>query len=127
MDLKLFDKCIKYINNNFNVCLYEDLLQANTFELKEKIATIMFDDGYKDNLNYAAPILQKHDCKASFYIVTNSIDNNTLTWTHIIEYLFQNTNKQTINLDFDFLPEGTNKPYQCKEGFFLRVGATLKK
>jgi len=64
----------------------------------------MFDDGYKDNIQNAAPILDKYKCKASFYVVTDSIDNNIPTWTHILEYLFQNTSISDIIIDFDFLP-----------------------
>src|SRR5690606_25427125 len=70
----------------------------------QKIATVMFDDGYKDNIEYAVPILDEAKVKASFYIVTDSIDNNKPTWTHILEHLFQNTSKSKLELDFSFLP-----------------------
>ncbi|MBK7956947.1 MAG: polysaccharide deacetylase family protein [Bacteroidetes bacterium] len=36
-----------------------------------------FDDGYLDNLEYAAPILAKYKVPASFYVVTDCIDQNT--------------------------------------------------
>ena len=75
-------------------------------DLKElkNVATILFDDGYKDNIGYAAPILAKYKAKASFYVVTESIDKNIPTWTHILEYCFQYTKKTDINLIFNFLP-----------------------
>ncbi len=104
MDVALFEKCIKYISNKYEVVPLEDIAFTNHLYSVNKYATIMFDDGYKDNIEYAAPILDKYKCKASFYVVTNCIDNNTLTWTHTLDYLFQHTNKQKIDLDFDFLP-----------------------
>lgn len=105
MDPVLFEKCIKHITKNFEVVLFEDYILDTGIESGNKIASIMFDDGYEDNYLYAAPILNKCHCKASFYVVTNSIDKNWPVWTYMIDYLFQNTNRTTINLDFPFLPE----------------------
>jgi peptidoglycan/xylan/chitin deacetylase (PgdA/CDA1 family) len=104
MDVALFDKCIQYISKKYKVVLIEDLVFSDAIKSKHKYATIMFDDGYKDNIEFAAPILKKYNCKASFYVVTDCIDNNLPTWTHILEYLFQFTKKAEINIDFDFLP-----------------------
>lgn len=104
MDVALFERCIKYITRNYNVLLLEDMMQSEEQKKGKKIATISFDDGYKDNIEYAAPILKKYNCKASFYIVTNCIENNTLTWTHILEHTFQYTTVPHFKLDFDFLP-----------------------
>ena len=52
---------------------------------------ILFDDGYKDNLDFAAPILSRYQCPASFYVVTQCIDQNIPTWTYQVDYLFQYT------------------------------------
>lgn len=104
MDVSLFDKCIKYISQNYKVVLLEDLAFSDKLHTRHQYATIMFDDGYKDNIEYAAPILDKYKCKASFYVVTESIDNNVPTWTHILEHLFKFTGKSEIIMDFDFLP-----------------------
>lgn len=104
MDTALFEKCIKHIRNKYEVILLEDLVFSDKLHLKNKFATLMFDDGYKDNIQFAIPVLDKYKCKASFYVVTDCIDKNSLTWTHILEYLFQFTNKSEINIDFDFFP-----------------------
>ncbi|MFM2048278.1 MAG: hypothetical protein RI955_826 [Bacteroidota bacterium] len=104
MDVALFDKCIQYISKKYKVVLLEDLVNTDELYSKNKYATIMFDDGYKDNLIHAAPILKKYNCKASFYVVTDCIDKNIPTWTHILEHSFQFTNIKKIDLTFDFLP-----------------------
>lgn len=109
MDVALFDKCIRYITRKFEVHLFEDLNDLKSRSSKKKLATIMFDDGYKDNLEFAIPILEKYNCKASFYVVTDCIDNNIPTWTHVLEHLFQETNKTNLELDFDFLPQEFQK------------------
>ena len=104
MDVELYDRCIRYISTHFKVVLIEDLLKSGELFSQNKYATIMHDDGYKDNIEYAGPILEKYNCKASFYVVTDCIDNNTPTWTHILEHTFQFTNISAIDLTFDFLP-----------------------
>lgn len=100
MDVKLFDQCIAYINRNYKVITIEDL----TGQLLDvKYATISFDDGYKDNIVYALPILEKYHVKASFYVVTDCIDKNIPTWTYILDYLFLKTAKTEIDMNFDFI------------------------
>lgn len=106
MDVALFEKCVQFIKNTHDVVLIEDLVGNET---KGKFATIMFDDGYKDNLEYAAPILEKYNCKASFYVVTDCIDKNEVTWTHFLDHAFQNTKKDELNLDLEFVPEELKK------------------
>ncbi|MDZ4663265.1 MAG: polysaccharide deacetylase family protein [Bacteroidota bacterium] len=105
MDVGLFEKCINYISKTYEVALIEDLVSSNEINSENKFATIMFDDGYKDNIEYAAPILDKYKVKASFYVVTNCIDQNIVTWTHELEHLFQFANKTEIKMDLDFLPD----------------------
>ena len=109
MDVHLFDRCIKYISKNFDVRLAEDIyVNGSKNTSRKKVATIMFDDGYKDNFDFAAPILKKYGCKASFYIVTNCIELNIPTWTHVLEYYFSNTKQARFNFNFDFIPEELN-------------------
>tara|TARA_B100000963_G_C22580639_1_gene650678 strand:+ start:136 stop:999 length:864 start_codon:yes stop_codon:yes gene_type:complete len=105
MDPILFEKCIIHIKKNYEIRIFEELMTSGDYLNKSDYATIMFDDGYKDNIDIALPILEKHNVKATFYIVTDCIEKNIPTWTHILEYCFQNFKSAYINLDFDFLPE----------------------
>jgi peptidoglycan/xylan/chitin deacetylase (PgdA/CDA1 family) len=106
MDVELFDKCIGFIKKKYEIVRFEDVYDSPAFlSSKNKFATIMFDDGYKDNLEYAAPILANHGVKASFYVVTNCIDHGEPTWTHKLEYYFQNTRKNQLELDFQFIKQ----------------------
>ena len=43
------------------------------FSKDRKIAVITFDDGYKSDLEYAAPILEKHSACATFFIIGEMI------------------------------------------------------
>lgn len=46
----------------------------------ERIVALTFDDGYRDNLIYAAPILAKHGLRASFYVVADLIGTDLPPW-----------------------------------------------
>jgi peptidoglycan/xylan/chitin deacetylase (PgdA/CDA1 family) len=101
----LFDKIIRFLTGNFSVVLLEDYLEDPSLYKKEKaIATVCFDDGYKDNIEFAAPILQRYRCPASFYLVTGCIDQNLPTWTYITDHFFQQDGKKEILLEGDFVP-----------------------
>ncbi|CAD7287688.1 Poly-beta-1,6-N-acetyl-D-glucosamine N-deacetylase [Campylobacter majalis] len=45
-------------------------------DLPEKSVILTFDDGYKDNLINALPLLKKYGFKATIFIVCNRLDNN---------------------------------------------------
>ena len=120
MKPELFERIIATLTKNYTVVPLEHYLDdAGAFASRKKIATVLFDDGYKDNLEIAAPILSKYKCPASFYVVTDCIDRNIPTWTYILDDRFSKTRKEKIELDFDFVPQkfkvvvlndtGTNK------------------
>ena len=106
MKPELFSKIIKYLVKNYTVVALEYFLEdPASFKTKKQLATISFDDGYKDNIEFAAPILKKYNCPASFYIVTDCIDKNIPTWTYLVDTVFQQTHKDHIGFTYDFVPE----------------------
>ncbi|MBK7959199.1 MAG: polysaccharide deacetylase family protein [Bacteroidetes bacterium] len=131
MDVKRFDQCISFISKHFEVVLLEDLMGQEKIDSKKKYASICFDDGFKDNIEYAAPILKKHQCKASFYVVTNSIEENIPTWTYMLDYRFQKTDMSRLELKFDFLPQAfsiTELPTsKDRRDFAIKLKPFLKK
>lgn len=105
MTPQLFERIIQYLSKHFQiVCLEEWLPQRTDVGKGKALATIMFDDGYKDNIEYAAPILDKYKCPASFYVVTESISNDIPTWTYVLDHLLQQSGKDEIVLALDYVP-----------------------
>src|SRR5262249_48692534 len=41
---------------------------------------ITFDDGYRDNYDYAAPILREYNLPATFFVTTEFIGSNVVPW-----------------------------------------------
>jgi peptidoglycan/xylan/chitin deacetylase (PgdA/CDA1 family) len=117
MKPSLFSEIISYLTQNFTIVPLEHYLDdPGAFQSKRKIVTVLFDDGYKDNIEIAVPILNKYKCPASFYVVTDCIDKDIPTWTYIIDNVYWKTKKQSIELGFDFVPaEFKSLPLQLND------------
>jgi len=106
MKPELFNRIIKFLTQKYDVVPLESFLQNPVaFGKLRNPATILFDDGYKDNIEFAAPILQRYNCPASFYVVTDCIDRNIPTWTYLVDNAFQQTKLPKVELDFEFVPQ----------------------
>ncbi|MBL7739729.1 MAG: polysaccharide deacetylase family protein [Chitinophagaceae bacterium] len=128
MNVALFDRLVAYISRRYSVVSLEDrLLEGETARTHSRpLATILFDDGYKDNIEYAVPVLEKYKCPASFYVVTDCIDRDIPTWTYIVDGLFQQTQKKTLDLSLHFLPGSWSNPSFRTLKERLAFGAVLK-
>jgi peptidoglycan/xylan/chitin deacetylase (PgdA/CDA1 family) len=72
----IFDKQIKYLSENgwHSFTMHEAI--TNRDKLPEKNVVITFDDGYRDNLINALPILKKYNFKATIYLVNDRHDRD---------------------------------------------------
>lgn len=130
--VELFKKCVEYICTHYEVICIEDIVQFDNLKpCKKPYACITFDDGYIDNIEYAAPILDKYNCKASFYVVTKSVDEGTPIWSYMLRCLFLKTHITHIKLDLDFIPADLQlkllpAPLQQRMVYFKRLKEWLK-
>jgi len=53
----------------------------------KKFVVFTFDDGYRDNLTLAYPILKKHQVPFTIYITTNFPDQKAVLWWYMLEDL----------------------------------------
>ena len=88
----LFEKQMHYLKNkNYNVLAIEEAIKIlNSGKgVKPHTICITFDDGYKDNLKNASPVLKKLNFKATIFITTNFVGKqntefgNYLDWQEI--------------------------------------------
>ena len=70
--------------------------------------TITFDDGFENNFSIAAPILADYGIPATFYITSDFVENNGMSWIDRIEHCMELTSRcrlalpwsaKTINAD----------------------------
>ena len=58
--------------------------------------SITFDDGFENNYSVAKPILEKLSIPATFYISTNLVDKNLMTWIDQIEFCIDTLGTRTF-------------------------------
>jgi peptidoglycan/xylan/chitin deacetylase (PgdA/CDA1 family) len=63
-----------------------------------RIASITFDDGYKDNFSYAFPLLKKHHVPATVFLTTGPIDSRSLLWWDKIAYVVTHATNDRLSL-----------------------------
>ena len=74
LNINFFENQMKYLKNNGFQTVDFNEIDPNLKSKKQIIIT--FDDGYKDILNNALPILKKYNFKATSFFVTNLIGQN---------------------------------------------------
>jgi peptidoglycan/xylan/chitin deacetylase (PgdA/CDA1 family) len=104
MEPALFDKTIQHLTKKFQIRTVEDYFLNDNLSSSDSrpFACVSFDDGFKDNIEYAAPILKKYNCPASFYLVTDSIDRNVPTWVHIYKQIMAETCLSDLSIESSF-------------------------
>ncbi len=85
-----FENQMKYIKRHFVTHwaselpnLLDSVETSNTKYGKPDII-LTFDDGLKNNVSCAAPIIEKLGLKATFYIVSDLLDGHSMLWNHEI-------------------------------------------
>ena len=91
-----FEKLIKLFLKNaeivsINKIYKEDFIKNNKFILT-------FDDGYKDFLIYAFPIIKKYNLEVNLNICPKLVSNSSIPWTQKINLLMTNDSKKLRNL-----------------------------
>lgn len=81
-----FERQIKFYKKHFHFSYPNEFFENLNYGHS---ALITFDDGYKDNHDLALPVLQKHDAKAIFFIVTSITGTNDMLMHDKIRWLVQ--------------------------------------
>ena len=76
VSVKNFERQIAYLSKNGYHSLTLSEMIENRDNLPRKSVVITLDDGYKDNLTNALPILQKYNFKATIFVIVNRFDND---------------------------------------------------
>ena len=110
---KEFEKQIKYISENYNVINFKDLADIiKCGVLKKNSIIITFDDGYKDIIKNAYPILKKYNVKATLFITSDFADGKTPWWEKDNKNMLKW--KDIKNLDFEIGAHSVSHPVLSK-------------
>lgn len=88
---EFLDKAIKRVRRRgFEiVSLDEAVARIQSNKRQKPFAVFTFDDGYKDNLQYALPVLQANQCPFTLFITTSFIDGGGEIWWQALEDVIQ--------------------------------------
>lgn len=77
-----FDAHMKLIRERFVPITLDEITACseNGEPLPRRAVAVTFDDGYRDNFEIAAPILEKYGVKAAVYVSVGWIDSHVIPW-----------------------------------------------
>tara|TARA_B100000029_G_C17512521_1_gene936836 strand:- start:591 stop:1538 length:948 start_codon:yes stop_codon:yes gene_type:complete len=92
-----FKEQLTFLKRNYNLVSLEDFL--NFKKSNKNNISITFDDGYKDNLKYALPILNELNVPATIYLVTKFFENEfSVWWYELYDFIWKNSK----NIEFEY-------------------------
>jgi peptidoglycan/xylan/chitin deacetylase (PgdA/CDA1 family) len=96
-----FERHISCVKQHFEVIGVDELCAFALGEaLPPNAVAITFDDGYLDNYEHALPILQRHACKAIFFVATSFTSERRLYWWDRVAYLMKQSTRPVVELQY---------------------------
>ncbi len=81
-----FERQVKFLSRNFDVVGVSDLADVLR-RRRGRHVMITFDDGYRDNYEFAFPLLRQHGAAATFFISTGFLDRPSVPWWDEIAWM----------------------------------------
>ncbi len=121
----IFEKLIIHLKKQFEIVTLHELEQV---VCKKPKLVLSFDDGYYDFIEYAMPILKKHQIKANLNIIPSQLMGEKALW-NIAIYDFLNAAPVLLLKEIKFLNFDAKKLVRShlnKTQFGLLISKTLK-
>ncbi|MFN0207011.1 MAG: polysaccharide deacetylase family protein [Planctomycetota bacterium] len=98
-----FDRLVSVISKSFpTYTVTEGVRALRDGKLARPGIVISLDDGYRDNLRAALPVLNKYNAKGTVYVEAGAVGDQKLSWTHCYFWVLHHK-------DFDFFLERYKK------------------
>jgi len=77
----VFEQQMRFLKSCYRVLGLRELMErSQRGDVPTCSVAITFDDGYRDNYEYAFPILRKYDLPATIFVATGAIDTGSPLW-----------------------------------------------
>ncbi len=111
----IFEGQMQYLRRRRNVISMTELVDAIVEQRSLPSGTVVltFDDGYRDNLLVAAPILKRLNLPAMLYLATEYVNKGLSPWIDHLYQLFCTRTKNTLVVDEIPWPFDLSRRDQC--------------
>lgn len=93
-----FDAHLTYLRRHFEIVSLDgllDLWRTDSLKRDRAYCAITFDDGWRDNYQFAFPLLMKHGVPATIFLATDFIGTSRWFWPDQMMWLLAKTREQT--------------------------------
>jgi peptidoglycan/xylan/chitin deacetylase (PgdA/CDA1 family) len=90
--------------------------------LPPRAVALTFDDGYRDNLELAVPLLERLGLPCTFFLVPGLLSREVRPWWEILAWAFARAGRRTLPWEGGALPTGDQEGHRS----FLTVAERLK-
>jgi peptidoglycan/xylan/chitin deacetylase (PgdA/CDA1 family) len=120
-----FDAQIAFLSNEYRVLPLSEIVERlrRGLPLPERAVCITFDDGFRNNLRTAYPILLKYQAPATIFLVTSLIGTSQPPWPEQLYCGFASTKRGAVQFDETSFPL---KSQQDKTTAFVKIASRLK-
>lgn len=80
-----FEAHLKYYRKNYQVITLEEYFESKNLSKDRLNVAITFDDGYRNNLTYALPLLEKFEVSATFFVTGLNTTTDRILWADLID------------------------------------------
>ncbi|MFK5986456.1 MAG: polysaccharide deacetylase family protein [Pseudomonadota bacterium] len=99
ISMSVFEQQMQLLKNQYNVIDMASLVKKidNNEKISAKTVVITFDDGYLNNLQIAAPILEKYQLPATLFLCTAYVSRAESQWVDQLHSMLQFRSCEKIN------------------------------
>jgi len=102
----LFESQMQFFKSCYRVMRLEELIKrSRRGDLPDRAVAITFDDGYRDNYEFAFPILKKYQLPATIFVATGAIGTGNPIWHDRVFDAFRFATVRRARLRNPELPE----------------------
>src|SRR5438477_1528660 len=110
-----FEQHMRFLSRCYRVMPLMELVERNRRgDIPHRAVAITFDDGYRDNYQYAFPILKKYGLPATIFVTTGAIETGKLLWHDRIFDAFRYTAVTRARLKSFEFPELILEPIEAR-------------
>ena len=97
----VFERQVSHLAHAYRILTVEELAERmREGRVPRNAVALTFDDGYRDNLTHAAPILARHGAPATIFLATGFIGTREVPWYDRVALGFKRTERTGLETDW---------------------------